>query len=46
MLARLVPSLEMRRTGFVDRWHEPALFTLRDLHLALDTFHRSQARAP
>jgi hypothetical protein len=40
----------MRRTGFVDRWHELTLFAARDLRkdldLALDTFHRSRALAP
>jgi 3-hydroxyisobutyrate dehydrogenase len=50
VLARLVPSLEMRRAGFVDRRHEPTLGAVRDLlkdlDLALDTFHRSEAQAP
>jgi 3-hydroxyisobutyrate dehydrogenase len=50
VLARLAPSLEMRRAGFVDRRHEPTLFAVRDLRkdldLALDTFHRSEAPAP
>jgi 3-hydroxyisobutyrate dehydrogenase len=50
VLARLAPSLEMRRAGFVDRRHEPALFAVRDLRkdldLALDTFHRSEAQVP
>jgi 3-hydroxyisobutyrate dehydrogenase-like beta-hydroxyacid dehydrogenase len=40
----------MRRAGFVDRRHEPTLFAVRDLRkdldLALDTFHRSEAPAP
>jgi 3-hydroxyisobutyrate dehydrogenase-like beta-hydroxyacid dehydrogenase len=50
MLARFVPSLEMRRAGFVDRRHEPTLFAVRDLRkdldLALEMFHRSEAQAP
>lgn len=50
VLARLAPSLEMRRAGFVDDQHEPTLFAVRDLHkdldLALDLFHRSAADAP
>lgn len=50
VLARLAPSLEMRRAGFVDRRHEPTLFAVRDLdkdlHLALEMFHRSEAQAP
>ena len=50
VLARLAPSLEMRRAGLVDRRHEPTLFAVRDLlkdlDLALDTFHRSQAQVP
>ena len=50
VLARLAPSLEMRRAGLVDRRHEPTLFAVRDLlkdlDLALDTLHRSQAQVP
>jgi 3-hydroxyisobutyrate dehydrogenase-like beta-hydroxyacid dehydrogenase len=50
VLARLAPSLEMRRAGYVERQHEPTLFALRDLRkdldLALDLFHRSEAQAP
>ena len=50
VLARLAPSLEMRRSGLVDRRHEPTLFAVRDLRkdldLALDTFHRSAAQVP
>jgi len=50
VLARLVPSLEMRRPGLVDRRHEPTLFAVRDLRkdldLALEMFHRSEAQVP
>ena len=50
VLARLVPALEMRRAGYVDRRHEPTLFAVRDLRkdldLALDLFHRVAAQAP
>ena len=50
VLARLVPALEMRRAGYVDRRHEPTLFALRDLRkdldLALDLFRRAAAQAP
>ncbi len=50
VLARLAPSLEMRRSGLVDRRHEPTLFAVRDLRkdldLALDTFHHAEARVP
>jgi 3-hydroxyisobutyrate dehydrogenase-like beta-hydroxyacid dehydrogenase len=49
-LARLAPSLEMRRAGYLDNQHEPTLFAVRDLRkdldLALDLFHRSAAQAP
>ena len=50
ILARLVPSLEMRRAGYVEGRHQPALFALRDLRkdldLALDLFHRSAGDVP
>jgi 3-hydroxyisobutyrate dehydrogenase/2-hydroxy-3-oxopropionate reductase len=50
VLARLVPSLELRRAGYVEGRHRPALFTLRDLQkdlgLALDLFHRSSGDVP
>lgn len=50
VLARLAPSLEMRRTGYLDRRHEPTLFAVRDLlkdlDLALELFHRAPAQAP
>jgi 3-hydroxyisobutyrate dehydrogenase-like beta-hydroxyacid dehydrogenase len=50
VLARLAPSLEMRRAGYLDRQHEPTLFAVRDLlkdlDLALELFHRSVAQVP
>jgi 3-hydroxyisobutyrate dehydrogenase len=50
VLSRLVPSLAIRRAGFVDRRHQPTLFATRDLRkdldLALDLFHRSAAQVP
>jgi len=50
ILARLVPALELRRAGYIDGRHEPALFALRDLSkdlgLALDLFHRSSGDVP
>jgi 3-hydroxyisobutyrate dehydrogenase-like beta-hydroxyacid dehydrogenase len=50
VLARLAPSLEMRRAGYLDDQHEPTLFAVRDLRkdldLALDLFHSLAARAP
>jgi 3-hydroxyisobutyrate dehydrogenase-like beta-hydroxyacid dehydrogenase len=49
-LARLVPSLEARRAGYVERRHTPTLFAVRDLRkdldLALDMFAQSGARTP
>ena len=36
VLARLVPSLEIRRTGFLEDRHQPPLFALRDLRKDLD----------
>jgi len=44
VLTRLVPSLEIRRTGFIEDRHEPPLFALRDLRKDLDlalSFFRS-----
>jgi 3-hydroxyisobutyrate dehydrogenase-like beta-hydroxyacid dehydrogenase len=35
-LTRLAPSLEMRRAGYLDDQHEPALFAVRDLRKDLD----------
>jgi 3-hydroxyisobutyrate dehydrogenase-like beta-hydroxyacid dehydrogenase len=50
ILARLVPSLEMRRAGYVEGRHEPAMFALRDLRkdldLAIDLFHRAASDIP
>ncbi len=50
VLARLVPSLELRRAGYVNGRHRPTLFALRDLlkdlDLALDLFHRSSGDVP
>lgn len=49
-LARLIPSLELRRAGYVERRHTPTLFAVRDLrkdlNLALDMFAQSRARVP
>ncbi|MFI5259321.1 MAG: NAD(P)-dependent oxidoreductase [Candidatus Limnocylindrales bacterium] len=50
VLARFVPSLELRRAGYLEDRHEPTLFALRDLRkdldLALEFFHRSGASVP
>ena len=50
VLARLAPSLELRRAGYLEDRHEPTLFALRDLRkdldLALEFFHRSGASVP
>jgi len=50
VLARFVPSLELRRAGFMEGRHEPTLFALRDLRkdldLALEFFHRFGASVP
>jgi 3-hydroxyisobutyrate dehydrogenase-like beta-hydroxyacid dehydrogenase len=50
VLARLVPSLELRRSGYMEDRHEPTLFALRDLRkdldLALEFFHRFGASVP
>jgi len=50
VLARFVPSLELRRAGYMEDRHEPTLFALRDLckdlDLALEFFHRSGASVP
>jgi 3-hydroxyisobutyrate dehydrogenase len=50
VLTRLVPSLEMRRAGYVERRHQPTLFAVRDLRkdldLALDLFAEAGARTP
>jgi 3-hydroxyisobutyrate dehydrogenase-like beta-hydroxyacid dehydrogenase len=50
VLTRMVPSLAIRRAGFLEDRHEPTMFALRDLRkdldLALDTFHRVDAHVP
>jgi 3-hydroxyisobutyrate dehydrogenase-like beta-hydroxyacid dehydrogenase len=50
VLTRLVPSLEMRRTGYLDNARQTTLFALRDLRkdldLALGVFHRVDAHVP
>ena len=50
LLTRLVPLLEVRRAGYVEDRHEPAMFALRDLlkdlDLALQVFHRADAHVP
>jgi 3-hydroxyisobutyrate dehydrogenase len=50
VLARLAPALEMRRSGYVQRRHQPTLFAVRDLlkdlDLALELFDQSGAEAP
>jgi 3-hydroxyisobutyrate dehydrogenase len=50
VLVRFVPSLAMRRAGYLEDRHEPAMFALRDLRkdldLALSTFHRADSHVP
>lgn len=50
ILARLVPSLELRRAGYLTGPHAPAQFALRDLRkdldLGLDLFRRNGADVP
>jgi 3-hydroxyisobutyrate dehydrogenase/2-hydroxy-3-oxopropionate reductase len=50
VLARMVPGLEVRRAGFIDRRQEPTLFAVRDLRkdldLGLDLYHRASSPAP
>lgn len=49
-LSRLAPALELRRRGYLEEIHEPAMFTardlLKDLDLALGSVHRTEASAP
>jgi 3-hydroxyisobutyrate dehydrogenase-like beta-hydroxyacid dehydrogenase len=49
-LARLAPALEMRRAGYLQRRHQPALFAVRDLlkdlDLARELFDKSGVEAP
>jgi 3-hydroxyisobutyrate dehydrogenase-like beta-hydroxyacid dehydrogenase len=50
VLVRLVPALAIRRAGFLEDRHEPALFAMRDLRkdldLALSVFHHVGAHVP
>jgi 3-hydroxyisobutyrate dehydrogenase-like beta-hydroxyacid dehydrogenase len=50
VLARIAPTLESRRAGYLDDRHTPTMFALRDLRkdlgLALPFFGRSSARIP
>ena len=50
LLTRFVPSLAIRRPGYLEDRHEPTMFALRDLRkdldLALSTFHRVDAHVP
>ncbi len=50
LLTRFVPSLAIRRAGYLEDRHEPTMFALRDLRkdldLALSAFHRVDAHVP
>jgi 3-hydroxyisobutyrate dehydrogenase/2-hydroxy-3-oxopropionate reductase len=50
VLERLAPGLEIRRRGYLENQHDPAMFAMRDLRkdldLAVDMFGRSAARTP
>jgi 3-hydroxyisobutyrate dehydrogenase-like beta-hydroxyacid dehydrogenase len=50
LLTRFVPSLAVRRPGYLEDRHEPTMFALRDLRkdldLALSAFHRVGAHVP
>jgi len=50
VLTRFVPSLAIRRAGYLEDRHEPTMFALRDLRkdldLALSAFHRVDAHVP
>jgi 3-hydroxyisobutyrate dehydrogenase-like beta-hydroxyacid dehydrogenase len=50
VLTRFVPSLAMRRAGYLEDRHEPTMFALRDLRkdldLALSLLHRVDAHVP
>lgn len=50
VLTRLVPSLAIRRAGYLEDRHQPTMFALRDLRkdldLALSSFHRVDAHVP
>jgi 3-hydroxyisobutyrate dehydrogenase-like beta-hydroxyacid dehydrogenase len=50
VLTRFVPSLAVRRAGYLEDKHMPTMFALRDLqkdlHLALNLFHHVEAHVP
>jgi 3-hydroxyisobutyrate dehydrogenase-like beta-hydroxyacid dehydrogenase len=50
VLTRFVPSLAIRRAGFLEDKHQPTMFALRDLRkdldLALSALHRVDAHVP
>ena len=50
LVTRFVPSLAIRRAGYLEDRHEPTMFALRDLRkdldLALRAFHRVDAHVP
>jgi 3-hydroxyisobutyrate dehydrogenase-like beta-hydroxyacid dehydrogenase len=50
VLTRFVPSLAIRRAGYLEDRHQPTMFALRDLRkdldLALSAFHRVDAHVP
>jgi 3-hydroxyisobutyrate dehydrogenase-like beta-hydroxyacid dehydrogenase len=50
LLTRFVPSLAIRRAGYLEDRHEPTMFALRDLKkdldLALSVFHHKGAHVP
>jgi 3-hydroxyisobutyrate dehydrogenase-like beta-hydroxyacid dehydrogenase len=50
LLTRFVPSLAIRRPGYLEDRHQPTMFALRDLRkdldLALSAFHRVDAHVP
>jgi 3-hydroxyisobutyrate dehydrogenase-like beta-hydroxyacid dehydrogenase len=50
ILTRFVPSLAVRRAGYLEDKHRPTMFALRDLqkdlHLALHLFHHVEAHVP
>jgi 3-hydroxyisobutyrate dehydrogenase-like beta-hydroxyacid dehydrogenase len=50
LLTRFVPSLAIRRAGYLEDKHQPTMFALRDLRkdldLALSVFHRVDAHVP
>jgi 3-hydroxyisobutyrate dehydrogenase-like beta-hydroxyacid dehydrogenase len=50
LITRFVPSLAIRRAGYLEDRHQPTMFALRDLRkdldLALGVFHRVDAHVP